>query len=413
MYFFIIAHIPHAIIILIAIIITKFKDIKKYIQSIFSYKYVSLIVLSAILVIPPISLWNLLTNYSFDYNKLNLIGGTFGFLNPIVATLAALITYVAFYEQYRANEMVVKDRKKQDVINRFFEMLKIHKENVNELTAKEFAYEYNEHREKNGKWVCKTRKKIQSFNKGRISFACHLNTFNILFSCYEGFLKKKKQDKSIIQKITFVYNFFYIQNSDNESKEFKNYVKPYTKEYVEDEINQKEDEYYVCPNFQESLFSEHKTELNHYYRHLYMMVKYIDQIEDNILSYEEKRDLLRILRAQLTNKEQIMLFYNWLSNNGSQWEQKKDDSENNIKNSFFIKYRMIHNVSLEDFSFLDKKTNTLDKAKDFITLINSTCIESNLPGGENFKKIKNKEWDPVFEFEDILNRENVGFNYHQ
>lgn len=257
------------------------------------------------------------------------------------------------------------------------------------------------------------KKKIQSSNKGRISFACFLSTFNDLFDTYEDFLKKNNQEKETIEKITFVYNFFYIQGSDKESEDFKKFLEPFTKGYIKDEINRKEDEYYVCPNFEESFFSEHKTELNHYYRHLYMMVKYIDQIDKKILSYEEKRDLLRILRAQLTNKEQIMLFYNWLSNNGSQWEQKKDDAENNIKNSFFIKYRMIHNVSLENLSFLNNKTTTLDKAKEFITLFSHICTESNLPGGKNFKMMKDKEWDPVFEFEDILNRQDVGFNYQQ
>ncbi|RYE12103.1 MAG: hypothetical protein EOP45_23460, partial [Sphingobacteriaceae bacterium] len=45
---------------------------------------------------------------------------------------------------------------------------------------------------------------------------------------------------------------------------------------------------------------------------------------------QEKIKYLRILRAQLSNHEQILLFYNWLSGHGKNWE--------NDNQHFFTKY---------------------------------------------------------------------------
>ncbi len=58
--------------------------------------------------------------------------------------------------------------------------------------------------------------------------------------------------------------------------------------------------------------------------------------EETFLTYEEKIKYLRVLRAQLSNHEPIMIFYNWLSGYGRHWE---DD-----KNRFFTEYCMIHNL---------------------------------------------------------------------
>ena len=89
----------------------------------------------------------------------------------------------------------------------------------------------------------------------------------------------------------------------------------------------------------------HSSYLAHYYRHLYQTVKFIANQPEDFISYEEKRKYLRILRAQLSNDEQAMLFYNWKSNYGNAWE--------NNENHFFTDYRMIHNLYndllIEDF----------------------------------------------------------------
>ncbi|WP_188627880.1 putative phage abortive infection protein [Pedobacter quisquiliarum] len=82
-------------------------------------------------------------------------------------------------------------------------------------------------------------------------------------------------------------------------------------------------------------YSGHEQRLGHYFRHLFLTVKTIANSE-LIPSYEQKMKFLKILRAQLSNHEQVLLFYNWLGGFGNNWE--------NDKNSFFAEYGMIHNL---------------------------------------------------------------------
>ena len=50
--------------------------------------------------------------------------------------------------------------------------------------------------------------------------------------------------------------------------------------------------------------------LDHYYRHLYRIFKYIDDADDQLVSTNEKYEYASIVRATLSQYELIMLFYN-------------------------------------------------------------------------------------------------------
>lgn len=54
--------------------------------------------------------------------------------------------------------------------------------------------------------------------------------------------------------------------------------------------------------------------LDHYFRHLYRIFKYIDDADKNIISDEKKYEYAGIVRATLSQYELIMLFYNAFSN---------------------------------------------------------------------------------------------------
>jgi len=105
-----------------------------------------------------------------------------------------------------------------------------------------------------------------------------------------------------------------------------------------------------------------------------LIVKFIVSKPDSFLSYEEKRNYLRILRASLSINEQIFLYYNWLAGYGGRWE---DDS-----NHFFTEYRMIHNVNFAIH-------------KDFA--IKNTPPFSNFLKNNNYRKEKNRDDDNLFE----------------
>lgn len=126
------------------------------------------------------------------------------------------------------------------------------------------------------------------------------------------------------------------------------------------------------------LFRGHIYELNHYYRHLYQIVKAVANYDEQIIKYGEKRKYLKMLRAQLTSVEQLLLFYNWLSGYGSDWE--------NEENHFFTTYRMIHNMDIRHCFFI-KKVGYAEIVK--------MIKEKN----KDYRAYKN---DNLFEFEDKM-----------
>ncbi|WP_170250081.1 putative phage abortive infection protein [Sphingobacterium allocomposti] len=109
-------------------------------------------------------------------------------------------------------------------------------------------------------------------------------------------------------------------------------------------------------------FSGHQRRLGHYYRHLISSTGFV--VKNSILTYEQKREYLKLLRGQLSNHEIVLLYYNFLSGYGSKWE--------NEKNSFLINYRMLHNIQRElvlpEFNQVDKllsiKNNFIYKGDD-------------------------------------------------
>lgn len=77
--------------------------------------------------------------------------------------------------------------------------------------------------------------------------------------------------------------------------------------------------------------------LPQYYRNLFGIVKFVVNADKKLkLSDDDKINYLRILRSTMSDYEQVLLFYNWLSGIGEDWE--------NDKNKFFTDFKMIHNM---------------------------------------------------------------------
>lgn len=63
-----------------------------------------------------------------------------------------------------------------------------------------------------------------------------------------------------------------------------------------------------------------QTSLSSYFRNMYNLIKLIDN--DKYLSKQEKKDLITIYRAQLSNPELYVLFFNLRSYFGKKWNNK-------------------------------------------------------------------------------------------
>jgi len=307
----------------------------------------------------------------FDFSTSGQIGDTIGgLMNPFIALAGVIVTGLAFYIQYKANqqqrELFLKEQSEnkrqlqeqidnqnkqnqlQQFESQFYEMLKLHRENISEMKIN--GYDFEEGR---------TLKKFEKTTEGRKIFVTMKTEFECILSLYS---KDRKLNMEGFQKC---YKLFFsgLEEFDKtypDENIFTELFRKARKQHEEPELgkittNQARKEFlpYAKLYFNYKPFSGHSSRLGHYFRHLYLTVKSIAN-SSIVTDYDEKMKYLRILRAQLSNHEQILLFYNWISEYGSDWENKK--------HSFFTEYCMIHNLwydSLFDDPFVSDKVNYL------------------------------------------------------
>ena len=77
--------------------------------------------------------------------------------------------------------------------------------------------------------------------------------------------------------------------------------------------------------------------LGHYFRHMYQIVCFVDGHKQ--LKPEEKYSYVKMLRAQMSDYEQILFYYNSMSSMGKSWTEIGSDNL-----SLIIRYKLIKNV---------------------------------------------------------------------
>lgn len=360
-------------------------------------------------------------------------GALQGISAPFSAGIAAILTFIAFWTQYSANKITIKEYQKQEKNSRFYEMLKIHKENVSELKFEIFILKSDDNNNIDFSDVPSQEK------KGREIFHYYNIEISFLYK-FICIIDKVSTGATPAQKkaaLVKAYNIFYKKKFQTPKEEelisniseaiHKSSQLIIYRKIIHDTISKSSYEQLqkqALYNLFETLwkhklffgkqkpFIGHFVLLNHYYRHLYLTVKLVAEAND--LSYNSKRDLLRILRAQLTNEEQLMLFYNWLSGNGYQWEAipENKNKENVVQNNYFSRYRMIHNIYPGDTVFCSANDEK-EQAMQFIQNFKAFCIEENLPPKMCLKKEFDYDNDVIFQFEDWYDKGTLGFTYPQ
>lgn len=293
-------------------------------------------------------------NEDFNFTNTGQIGDTIGgLMNPFIAIAGVIVTGLAFYIQYKANEqqrtlflaeqeenkaqlqLQIDNQNHQNQLaqfeSQFYEMLKLHRDNISEMEVSGYDF-YEENSklvrfEKNtaGRKIFVTMQKelecIMAIYKGvvgSLSKEGFDHSYQIFFEGLEEFSKKHPEQSVLIGMLHKARNQH--RNPDPAIK-----------------TNQQRKEFGsgIKMNFNFKPFSGHASRLGHYFRHLYLAVKSV-ATSDIITDYEDRMKYLRLLRAQLSNHEQILLFYNWLSGFGADWEDND--------HQFFTDYKMIHNL---------------------------------------------------------------------
>ena len=269
-----------------------------------------------------------------------VVGDTFGgILGPIIAFFGVLATFWAFYIQYEANIEQKKQFKRQELDlkverfeNRFFELIKIHRENVEDVVI-------------TGKSSVKSRKAfISMFNELR---AC----YHIVYEIRETTYKYLNIDDKDLVNIAFV--LFYIGVGSNSNPLSLKLLSKYNEDFINDiiyRLSEIKKSYVAKPNqykikisaisklpeldayLKYKPFCGHISRLGHYFRHLWMTVKYLDIQDESVI--KDKYEYIKIFRAQISSYEQLLLHYNSLTDLGNAW----------ITEGLIKKYKLTKNI---------------------------------------------------------------------
>lgn len=305
--------------------------------------------------------------------------GILSFLTLHIAACVGWVTFWAFWSQIKANALTVENFEKQQITEQYFEMMKMHLDNVKGFSLK-FKSDPN---------VPGFIDNVEIVN-GIDIFDSLKQNYEIIFREVKGEIHSlinaallKKENKLTVNDIYLIKykdvknfsseDFLSVTSNDdipNILKEKKLDVNKIL--WFQLQIHILKNTYYFIYEHNTELNDEpssydsrknkfiiklssiyglgYKNKLTHYYRNLFKTVKYIATQDEDLFNYEGKKDKLRMLRSQMNNTEQLMLFYNWISSYGGQWENawKKEKDK---KNKFLTDYRMIHNLHYDD---LDK-----------------------------------------------------------
>lgn len=254
--------------------------------------------------------------------------------------------------------------KKEKINTRFYELLKYHHTNSNEIElTNPFALKTNQNKEVHGKKCFmiiyrqyKLAKQILDYyehipGKGKIQdkllgsritdynrFSKGIELSNFCKSeiayiiIYHGVSSEAEYDllesleknykKEFTNDIIKHFRLFPVHYSDCYKKDdFQILINDQTKEHAMRYLLNIENKY-SDKTFKAYFFGGHLHRLDHYFRHLFHFINFI--YNDSILSKTEKQDYYKILRTQLSSYEQVLFYINSLSSLGRDWELTND-----------------------------------------------------------------------------------------
>ena len=239
--------------------------------------------------------------YEIDINKARDFGT---FIGGYLGTILILITLVLLFATLKNQ---IKIFLIQQFENKYFEMIRIHRDNVNEISIGD--------------------------RKGRKIFLSLVREFQVVFSETQRIseLLKLSYGRKKILDISYII-FFYGAVGTISAEILKTTLNNEPEKFVEELMHFFSKSQNTIKNTHKLLykpFEGHQSRLAHYYRHLYQTVKYVHLQKLKINKY----DYLKTLRAQLSNHEQVLLCYNVFSRLGRKWVKENLISEYNfIKN---------------------------------------------------------------------------------
>lgn len=252
----------------------------------------------------------------------DFVGGVVGTVFSFAATLLVVVT---LQEQRWQN-------KRNLFVQNYYEMLHLHADHVLQMTMHRQTHEILRGRAVFPQLI----KHYDTIYDSVDSYIQHILNGGVDersdACCQKEYLLDDRRRKLLTMRLTYGY-FFYGTESYCQRKDTSDLEKT-----IDDTVRAigKSNQFYVegCHLL-----------LAHYFRHMYQMVQYI--INADCLSEDERYVFAKQLRAQMDDDEQLLLYYNAMSDVGSAWlESKKQGNKvKKIKDSCpLVRFRMIKNI---------------------------------------------------------------------
>lgn len=282
-----------------------------------------------------------------ENSKRALFGDSFGAVNALISAFAFAGMLVAFFLQRyelrlqrkelqltrnEMNDQTAQFEKQNETLlrqnfeNTYFHMLELHKQNiqeilVNNITGRDAIIKLLDILKERYE---ATKKVLDGMTKGHYD---RLGNF-------QGMMKTWNVDKKKDFSIKYAYgHFFYGKeyhvtiNKSSDLRKVESIVAQNMGKMIPPKLSE-------AGLYCDQAFS---SILGHYYRHIYQTVCFVDKQE--ILSEKEKYSYVKMLRAQLSDLEQVLFYYNAMSSMGEPWIRHEEGGF-----SLLMRYRMIKNI---------------------------------------------------------------------
>lgn len=284
---------------------------------------------------------------AFDFSLTGGVGDTInGITAPFIGVSVAILTFLAFYMQFKANEthnlqfnMQSLEKEREKYENKILYLIKKNRNIAVNMSIGE-----------DGSSVEGAKCFTRMFNEYR-------EAYNIVNSYYTDDIKNKKINNEDVINISYLLFYNGVGNTSNilnnniltnaprlevllsifhsvptlSEVSAQNFKKHYHIEYDQVSLN----------NLEYKAFEGHTTRLGQYFRNLFHVLSYTSNISIELFDVEEKYELIKSLRSQLSSYEQILIYFNSLSLYGMPLRD----------NEFIIDYHLIKNIPLPLIKF--------------------------------------------------------------
>lgn len=251
-----------------------------------------------------------------------LYGDSYGIWN---AFFSALAFFGVVYTLWRQN----KETAKRSLIDQYYKMLDFQQTMIDDMAVPSVSRNKTNTATIQNKTTAELKvMEGPEIVKGRKSFVEYKAQLKHLMRAVREISVEKDLNLGEMDIADIAYAVFYY----GAGKDFKPFMHEYLKDYEQKDLLADEILTKIAKDKKHVLGRTNQNYMSVYSRNMYNAIKLIDQTK--LLTEEEKVRYVKVLRAQLSNAELYVLFFNLLSRFGKKW----------ITNNYVVKYELIQNL---------------------------------------------------------------------